>query len=505
MSALLPIFYFGPSLITLLHPLVLKYYTSLREIQEDLNDGSVSCRQLAAHYLKNIEDKNATLNAFVAVYGEEALQRAEEIDLKIAAGTAGRLAGMVVGIKDVLCYKDHGLQAGSKILDGFVSQFTATAVQRILDEDAIIIGRQNCDEFAMGSSNENSAFGVVRNAADITRVPGGSSGGSAVAVQADMCLASLGSDTGGSVRQPAAFCGLIGFKPTYGRISRWGLVAYGSSFDCIGPITKSVDDAALLLEIMAGADDFDSTVSTQPVVAYTQLLESVKSSLRIGYLREGLESEGLQPEIKQAMQAKLEALRELGHTVEPVDFDLLAYILPTYYILTTAESSSNLSRFDGVRYGHRTSKADDLTSLYKRSRSEGFGKEVKRRIMLGTFVLSASYYDAYYTKAQKVRRLIKERTDRVFEKYDFLLMPTTPTTAFPIGDKTEDPLQMYLADIFTVQANVVGNPAISIPNGVDAQGLPMGLQIMGKPFGEAQLLAFSKQLTETHTPQHSVV
>ena len=475
-------------------------YSSLSEVQADLRVGAVTCRQLVAYYLENIEEKNPVLNAFLAVYDEEALRRADEIDQKIAAGTAGRLAGMVIGIKDVLCYKDHGLQAGSKILDGFVSQFTATAVQRVLDEDAIIIGRQNCDEFAMGSSNENSAFGAVRNAADISRVPGGSSGGSAVAVQADMCLASLGSDTGGSVRQPAAFCGLVGLKPTYGRISRWGLIAYGSSFDCIGPITKSVEDAALLLEIMAGADEFDSTVSQQPVPNYSLIIsassQELQANLRIGYLREGVESEALQPEIKQAMQSKLDWLREQGHIVEAIDFDLLPYILPTYYILTTAESSSNLSRFDGVRYGHRSSKADDLMSLYKQSRSEGFGKEVKRRIMLGTFVLSASYYDAYYTKAQKVRRLMKDQTDRLFEKYDFLLMPTTPTTAFPIGDKTEDPLQMYLADIFTVQANVVGNPAISIPNGTDAQGMPMGLQMMGKPFGEAELLAFSKYVIE---------
>jgi aspartyl-tRNA(Asn)/glutamyl-tRNA(Gln) amidotransferase subunit A len=473
------------------------HYTSLTEVQADLKVGAVSCRQLVDFYLKNIEEKNPTLNAFVAVYDEEARQRAEEIDQKIANGTAGRLAGMVLGIKDVLCYQNHGLQAGSKILDGFVSQFTATAVERVLAEDAIIIGRQNCDEFAMGSSNENSAFGVVRNAADTTRVPGGSSGGSAVAVQADMCLASLGSDTGGSVRQPAAFCGLVGLKPTYGRISRWGLIAYGSSFDCIGPITKSIEDAALLLEIMAGADDFDSTVAHQPVLAYSSLVSSATTEKRrIGYLREGVESEALQPEIRQAMQMKLDWLREQGHEVEAVDFELLPYILPTYYILTTAESSSNLSRFDGVRYGHRSDKAHDLTSLYKKSRSEGFGKEVKKRIMLGTFVLSASYYDAYYTKAQKVRRLMKNQTDALFEKYDFLLMPTTPTTAFPIGDKTEDPLQMYLADIFTVQANVVGNPAISIPNGTDAQGLPMGLQMMGKPFGEAELLTFAKYLLE---------
>ncbi|WP_028668365.1 Asp-tRNA(Asn)/Glu-tRNA(Gln) amidotransferase subunit GatA [Runella zeae] len=470
----------------------MKSYTSFGQVQADLSTGRVSCRELVAYYLKNIEQKNPTLNAFVAVYDEEARQKAEEIDKKIAAGTAGRLAGMVVGIKDVLCYQGHGLQAGSQILDGFISQFTATAVQRILDEDAIIIGRQNCDEFAMGSSNENSAFGVVRNAADISRVPGGSSGGSAVAVQADMCLASLGSDTGGSVRQPAAFCGLVGFKPTYGRISRWGLIAYGSSFDCIGPIANSVEDVALLLEIMAGKDDFDSTVSEREVEKYTALkLDS--HPLRIGYLRESL-SEAIQPEIREATQAKLTWLQEQGYVVEPVDFELLSYILPTYYILTTAESSSNLSRFDGVRYGHRSSKVEDLTSLYKKSRSEGFGAEVKRRIMLGTFVLSASYYDAYYTKAQKVRRLMKEQTDLLFEKYDFLVMPTTPTTAFPIGDKTEDPLQMYLADIFTVQANVVGNPAVSIPNGTDETGLPIGLQIMGKPFGEAQLLAFCHRL-----------
>jgi len=283
---------------------------------------------------------------------------------------------------------------------------------------------------------------------------------------------------------------LVGLKPTYGRISRWGLIAYGSSFDCIGPITKSVEDAALLLEIMAGADDFDSTVSQRPVENYhSSTLHS--QSLKIGYLSEGLESEGVQKEIKQATQAKLDWLKAQGHVVEPIHFDLLPYILPTYYILTTAESSSNLSRFDGVRYGHRSSKAHDLMSLYKKSRSEGFGEEVKRRIMLGTFVLSASYYDAYYTKAQKVRRLMKEQTDQIFEKYDFLILPTTPTTAFPVGDNMEDPLQMYLADIFTVQANVVGNPAISIPNGTDALGLPMGLQIMGKPFAEADLLAFA--------------
>lgn len=483
----LPIFCFIPTIVN---------YTSFDQIQADLKAGSTSCRALVTYYLTKIEEQNTLLNAFVEVYAQEALAQADAIDAKIKAGTAGRLAGMVLGIKDVLCYQQHGLQAGSKILSGFQSQFTATAVARVLAEDAIIIGRQNCDEFAMGSSNENSALGLVRNAADPSRVPGGSSGGSAVAVQADMCWASLGSDTGGSVRQPAAFCGLVGLKPTYGRVSRWGLIAYGSSFDCIGPITRNVEDAELLLAIIAGPDDFDSTVSQQPIsndINHPSRITNRK--FKIGYLREGIESEGVQTDIKTATQNKLEAIRAQGHEVEPVDFELIQYFLPTYYILTTAEASSNLSRYDGVRYGFRSKNSKDLESLYKKSRSEGFGKEVKKRILLGTFVLSASYYDAYYTKAQKVRRLIKEQTERLFEKYDFLVMPTTPTTAFPIGDKNEDPLQMYLADIFTVQANVIGNPAISIPNGQDTDGMPIGFQIMGKPFDEMNLLRFAKSIT----------
>jgi len=472
----------------------IKLYDSLFHIQHDLTAGTITCRQLVENYLQRIAE-NSHLNAFTAVYGDEALQRADAVDQRWKEGKAGRLAGMVVGVKDVLCYTGHGVEAGSRILNGFVSEFTGTAVQRILDEDAIIIGRQNCDEFAMGSSNENSALGPVRNAADLDRVPGGSSGGSAVAVQAGLCLASLGSDTGGSVRQPAAFCGVVGLKPTYGRISRWGLIAYASSFDCIGPVTRSVEDAALLLEIMAGADDFDSTVSQTAVPAYTQQL-ALDRPLRIGYLREGLESEGIDPEIRQKTSETLDALRAQGHTVEPVDFPLLKHILPTYYILTTAEASSNLSRFDGIRYGYRTPNATDLESLYKKSRTEGFGTQVRRRIMLGTFVLSASYYDAYYTKAQRVRRLIKNETDALLSRYDLLASPVTPTTAFRIGEKTSDPLQMYLADIFTVQANVAGCPAISVPVGTDAQGLPIGFQFMAAPFGEASLLAAANQLME---------
>lgn len=469
-------------------------YRNFATVQADLKNGTITCRQLVEQYLIRI-DENRHLNVFTEVYADEARQQADRIDQKLAAndGSAGRLAGVVIGIKDVLNYTGHGVRAGSRILDNFTAQFTATAIQRLLDEDVIIIGRQNCDEFAMGSSNENSAFGPVRNAADTDRVPGGSSGGSAVAVQAGLCLASIGSDTGGSVRQPAAFCGVVGLKPTYGRVSRWGLIAYASSFDCIGPIANTAEDAALLLEIMAGPDDFDSTVSTQPVQAYSQA-QLPDRPLRIAYLRDGVESNGIDASIREATQRKIDDLRAAGHTVEPVDLSLLNYLLPTYYILTTAEASSNLSRFDGVRYGYRDTSVTDLLSLYKKSRTEGFGAEVRRRILLGTFALSASYYDAYYTKAQQVRRLIREETERVFEQYDFLLSPTTPTPAFRIGEKTEDPLQMYLADIFTVQANVVGYPAISIPNGTDKNGLPIGIQLLAPPFAEGALVALAKAM-----------
>ncbi|GAB3961021.1 Asp-tRNA(Asn)/Glu-tRNA(Gln) amidotransferase subunit GatA [Spirosoma harenae] len=471
-------------------------YRSFASVQADLQSGQITCRQLVEHYIARIQE-HQHLNVFTEVYAEEARLQADIVDQKLVAGTAGRLAGMVIGIKDVLSYAGHSVRAGSKILENFTAQFTATAVQRLLDEDVIIIGRQNCDEFAMGSSNENSAFGPVRNAADTSRVPGGSSGGSAVAVQAGLCLASIGSDTGGSVRQPAAFCGVVGLKPTYGRVSRWGLIAYASSFDCIGPIANTADDAALLLEIMAGSDDFDSTVSSKPVSAYAQSTLPDRP-LRIAYLRDGVESEALDSSIRKATQRKIDELKAAGHIVEPVDISLLKYLLPTYYILTTAESSSNLSRFDGVRYGYRSlstgTSGMDLLTLYKKSRTEGFGAEVRRRILLGTFALSASYYDAYYTKAQQVRRLIQQETERLFEQYDFLLSPTTPTPAFRLGEKTEDPLQMYLADIFTVQANVVGYPAISIPNGVDSAGLPIGVQLMAPPFAEGALIALARKM-----------
>jgi len=468
-------------------------YSSLSEIQRELAAGTTSCRQLVEYYLVNIEQRNAELNVFLEVWADEARQQAAAVDEKLANGTAGRLAGMVIGLKDVLAYEGHSLQSSSRILDGFKSLYTGTAVQRLLAEDAIFVGRQNCDEFAMGGSNENSAFGPARNAQDPSRVPGGSSGASAVAVQADMCLASIGSDTGGSVRQPAAFCGVVGLKPTYSRISRYGLVAFASSFDQIGPITHSVEDAARLLEVMAGPDGMDSTASEQPVPAYSALLEPLPH-YRIGYLKEAIDRPGLQPEVHDALQGTLDTLRSQGHVVEAVDFPYLDEMIPTYYILTTAEASSNLSRFDGVKYGYRAPDATDLESLYKKTRAQGFGPEVQRRIMLGTFVLSASYYDAYYTKAQRVRRLIKEKTDELLRQYDFLVLPTTPTTAFKIGEK-QDPVSMYLADIFTVQASLAGVPAISIPAGEDAEGLPIGLQVLSGAFREADLLAFANTLT----------
>ncbi|MBN8578880.1 MAG: Asp-tRNA(Asn)/Glu-tRNA(Gln) amidotransferase subunit GatA [Cyclobacteriaceae bacterium] len=465
--------------------------TELTDLQHQLHHGTLTCVARVEQFLATIESKKH-LNAYLSVYGNEALERARVIDTKIKARTAGKLAGLVVGLKDVLAYQNHPLQASSKILDGFVSEFTATAVERLLKEDAIIIGRQNCDEFAMGSSNENSAFGAVLNEIDTTRVPGGSSGGSAVAVMADTCDVALGSDTGGSVRQPAAFCGIYGLKPTYSRISRYGLVAYGSSFDCIGIFSKNLKTLTHVLEVIAGADEFDSTVSHQPVPAYAQAIEQPAGPFKIAYLNEALHSQAVQPEIRQALKTKVEQLQHAGHTVTGIDFPLSEYILPTYYILATAEASSNLSRYDGVRYGYRSPHTTDLQSMYKKTRSEGFGKEVQRRILLGTFVLSASYYDAYYTKAQKVRQLIRQQTQKIFSHYDFILSPTTPTTAFKIGTHSNNPVEMYLADLFSVHANVAGVPAISVPCGTDAQGLPIGLQLTANDFNEAGLFQVSK-------------
>lgn len=474
---------------------MIKSYSSLAEIQSGLKSGTITVKALVENYLDIIK-LNAHLNAFNEVFEDEARQNAVLIDQKIKDGKAGRLAGMVIAIKDNICYQGHEVTASSKILEGFKSIYSSTVVERLLNEDALIIGRTNCDEFAMGASNESSYFGLVKNHADITCVPGGSSGGAAVAVQAGMCHAAIGTDTGGSIRQPAAFCGLVGLKPTYGRVSRYGLIAYGSSFDQAGPLTHSVEDAALLLEIMAGADEYDSSTSRLPAGAYGADLEKSTGKKKIAYLREALTSSGVDDEVKNVLSKAIEKLKAGGHTVTPVEFDYLDYIVPTYYILTMAEASSNLARFDGVHYGYRSKNATDLTSTYKLSRSEGFGKEVKRRIMLGTFVLSAGYYDAYYAKAQKVRRLIKERTENILKEFDFILIPTAPEPAFKIGHISDDPLKSYMADIFTVQASLAGVPAISLPAGNNSKGLPLGLQLLTRHFNEQELLNFSKYFVE---------
>lgn len=468
----------------------MKKYSSLKGIQALISQKQLTLPDLLAYYFKQIKE-NEHLNAFNEVFFYSAEVQAKAVQQKIEEGTAGKLAGMIIGIKDNICYKDHIVTASSKMLDGFVSPYSSTVVHRLLQEDAVIIGRLNCDEFAMGGSNETSYFGAVKNAVNPELVPGGSSGGSAVAVQADMCLAALGTDTGGSVRQPAAFCGQIGLKPTYGRISRYGVIAYASSFDQVGPITSSIEDAALLLEVLAGADEHDSTVSSLAVPDYLEHLADFKPK-KIAVLKETIESEALDSEIKSAMLKSIEDLKSQGHTVDYVSFDLLDYLVPAYYILTTAEASSNLSRYDGVHYGHRNIEAKSLTALYKLSRAEGFGEEVKRRILLGTFVLSAGYYDAYYQKAQQVRRLIREKLAVLFEDYDLILSPVAPTPPFKIGDNMQDPLVMYMADIFTVLPSLSGNPAIALPIGNNEAGLPLSIQFIAKHFEEEQLLAFSQ-------------
>ena len=471
-------------------------YTTIDQYHLALTQGSTSCAEVVHHYLSRIE-KSKHLNAFVHVFAEEAIQKASALDERRKAGNAiGKLHGVVIAIKDVICYKGHPLTAASGILKNFTSLYSATAIEKLLQEEAIIIGVCNCDEFAMGSANENSVYGNVRNAMDETRVPGGSSGGSAVAVQAGLCMVSLGSDTGGSVRQPADFCGIVGLKPTYGRISRYGLIAYASSFDQIGIFANNVDDTSKVLEIIAGADEYDSTVSQKPVQKYSTAIKENKK-FRFAYFKETLEHPSLDTEIAVGINKLIEQIKSEGHEVAALSFEYLDYIVPAYYILTTAEASSNLSRYDGVRYGYRSAKpANDLTEFYKHNRSEGFGKEVKRRIMLGTFVLSTGYYDAYFTKAQKVRRKLVEKTQLVFNEFDFILMPTSPSVAFKIGEKTDDPIAMYLADIYTVFANLTGIPGISLPLFKHSNGMPFGVQLMAKQFNELSLLQASQQLME---------
>ncbi len=467
-------------------------FLNIEQLKADLKSGIITCKELTEEAIKQISE-NHRLNAFLEVFESSALAQALVIDEKIKAGTEGKLAGVIVGLKDNICYKGHKVSASSKILEGFESLYSATVVERLIAEDAIIIGRLNCDEFAMGSSNENSAFGNVLNPLNNSCVPGGSSGGAAAAVAAGLCHVTLGSDTGGSIRQPASFTGTVGLKPTYGRVSRYGLIAYASSFDQIGPITKTVQDAALILEVISGKDKHDNTCSSEKVESYSSQINETKK-YKIAYIKECVEAEGIDSEVKQIILNQIETLKSLGHSVEAISFPYLDYLVPTYYVLTTAEASSNLSRFSGIHYGHRTQITSDLENTYKKSRSEGFGKEVKRRIMLGTFVLSSGYYDAYYSKGQKVRRIIHEKTKDIFKTFDFILTPSTPGTAFEFGKNSADPIKMYLEDIFTVQANIAGIPAISVPCGNHSNGLPVGLQLMCNYFEESKLLNLASKI-----------
>lgn len=474
-------------------------FRSITDLQQDLKAGHVTCVELVKQHVQAIKNLSH-LNCVLEIFETTALENAQRIDNKIKSGQAGPIAGTIIGLKDNLCYAGHNVSAGSKILQDFESLYSATAVQRLIDADAIIIGRLNCDEFAMGSSNENSAYGPVKHPFDHNRVPGGSSGGSAAAVAAGICHAALGSDTGGSIRQPAAFTGTIGLKPTYGRISRNGLIAYASSFDQIGPITKSLSDAAVLFEIMSGKDVADTTTSSQPVPNVSNTFKNKTTSRKIGYITECVEAKGIDPEVKAAVTSQLNALQKVGHEIIPVSFPYLDYLVPIYYVLTTAEASSNLARFSGMHYGYRSSEAKDLEQLYKQSRSQGFGKEVKRRIMLGTFILSAGYYDAYYNKAQKVRRLVQEKTLSYFKTLDALITPTTPGTAFEFGKNSADPIKMYLEDIFTVQANITGVPAISVPCGTHSNGMPIGLQIMCDRFNESRVFEIAAHINLPEKP-----
>jgi aspartyl-tRNA(Asn)/glutamyl-tRNA(Gln) amidotransferase subunit A len=468
-------------------------FTSIDQYHSDLANGLTTCTEAVEYYLSAIKEQQH-LNAYLEIFADEALERAKVLD-DIKPSKKGRLHGVVIGIKDNICYKGHKVSAASKILDGFTSLYSATAIERLIAEGAIIIGRQNCDEFGMGSTNENSAYGAVINPIDQNRVPGGSSGGSAAAVKAGLCMAALGSDTGGSVRLPADFCGVVGLKPAYGRVSRHGLIAYASSFDVIGILSNSVDDAAKILEVVSGRDEFDATTSQQALEAIN--LSNQDKKYNIAYFPEWIEHPSIDPEISSSIKQQLQFLKEEGHTVQPVSFELTDYIVPTYYILTTAEASSNLSRYDGVRYGHRNlSTNSDLASFYKSNRAEGFGKEVKRRIMLGTFVLSTGYYDAYFTKAQQVRRLLQQKTELIFNNFDFIIAPNSPTIAHHLGEKDKDPLAMYMGDIFTVFANLSGTPAISLPLFKHSANVPFGLQVLSAPQNEVSLLRFSHQLMQ---------
>ncbi len=484
-------------------------YIDIRSTRKQLDTGATTLPDLVKGYIARIEEINPEVNAITLQLTEQALSRAHEVQKKIASGTAGSLAGVVIGIKDVLCHEGFPATCASNMLKNYKAVYSATVVERLIEQDAVIVGRLNMDEFAMGSSNENSIYGPARNPHNNGKVTGGSSGGSAAAVAAGMCNTSLGSDTGGSIRQPASYCGVVGLKPSYGRVSRHGLIAFASSFDSIGPFARSVTDAAVILKAIAGKDPRDATSSSRPVPDYPSLLDKVKAGITIGIPEEYF-SNGLDPEIRERVLDVAEKMKQKGAKLVSIKLPHLKYAIATYYVLATAEASSNLARYDGIRYGHRADirevhaqlkKEEDASGgsdeaidspiirLYKQSRAEGFGTEVKRRIMLGTYVLSAGYYDAYYGKAQRIRRLIKQDFEEAFSRVDVIISPTTPTTAFDQGANLDDPLQMYLNDIYTISANLAGICGISIPAGVhSSDGMPIGVQFMADAFDEPELL-----------------
>ncbi len=461
---------------------------SLPDARAAVAEGRTTAAELAEAHYERIAAQDGDLGCYLALSRERAFAQAERVDADVRAGKPlGALAGVPVGIKDVLATAGVETTSGSKILAGWHPPYDATVVAKLEAAGAVMLGKLNCDEFAMGSSNENSAYKPVRNPRALDRVPGGSSGGSAAAVAAGLCVASLGTDTGGSIRQPAAFCGVVGVLPTYGRVSRYGLIAFGSSLDRVGPLTRSVADAAVMMEVLAGPDPMDATASDAPVPSYSAELRKGVEGLRIGVPEEYF-GEGLDPEIRAAVEKALDSLRAAGCTVQPVSLPHTKYAVPTYYVIATAEASSNLSRMDGVRFGLRAAEANTLSAMYRRTRDEGFGSEVKRRILLGTYVLSAGYYDAYYRKGQQVRTLLTQDFLHAFAQVDALVCPVTPSPAFRFGEKTDDPLQMYLEDIYSVAASLAGIPGMSVPAGSTSEGLPIGVQILGKHFDESTVL-----------------
>ena len=462
---------------------------SIKELVKKIQDKEISCVEVVDYYIKEIEKKEDKIDAFLLLQTEDALKKAKELDEKIAKGEkVGRLVGIPIAIKDNMCTRGVKTTCASKMLEDFVPPYDATVIKKLEEEDAILIGKTNLDEFAMGSSTENSAFKITKNPIDTTRVPGGSSGGSAAAVGAEMVPLALGSDTGGSIRQPASFCGIVGMKPTYGLVSRYGLIAFGSSLDQIGPFSMTVEDNAYLLNILAGEDELDGTTAKGlDKKDYTENIDSGIEGMKIGIPKEFIEEEGLDPEIKDVILKDIDALRQLGAEVEVFSLPATKDGLAPYYIISSAEASSNLARFDSIRYGYRTKEFTSVEELVEKSRSEGFGREVKRRIMLGTYALSSGYYDAYYNKAQKFRAKLKQDFKEAFKKYDIIIGPVSPILPFKIGERCEDPTAMYLADIYTININLATVPALSMPGGKSSDGLPIGLQLIGDVFTEEKI------------------